>query len=270
MKQFLKQPVLYMFLLGILLFVVYRNISDFYEQRNRQIIVSADQIELLKETFVRTWNRPPTDQELDGLINNQIKEEVYFRQAVAMGLDKSDPAVKRRLRQMMELMLDDNAQVYPSEDQLREYLNANPEKFRANASISFQHVYFKADEEQEARDALQPLKEGSVATREVGRPIMIPSEFTDESSNRIQNTFGADFAAAVFDLEAGDWQGPVESAYGWHLVKISSIKKAEIPDLNDVWDAVEREWSFEKKQQLLEEQYQEIKGQYVITVETAN
>lgn len=247
--------------------VIYSNVSQYYSLHNQQIIVRASQIELLRETFTQTWNRPPTEQEMAGLINNHIKDEVYYKEAVALGLDKTDLAVKRRLRQMMELMLDDNAQVYPSEDQLREYMNANPEKFMNDAIISFQQIYFKPEEEGKARNALSGLLDDTFDEGDVGSMIMIPPQFENEINSRVESTFGKEFTTEIFELKSGDWQGPIRSAYGWHLVKINFIQEPQLPDLNEIWDEVEREWSFERKQLIMEEQYEEIRDRYTITFE---
>jgi hypothetical protein len=268
MKNFFNAPILLTTIIGIVLFILYSQVANYYEKKNRQIIVSESQIGLLKEAFTQTWNRPPTQDELQGLINNHIKDEVYYKEAVALGLDKTDPAVKRRLRQLMELILDDNAQVYPSEDQLLEYMNENSDRFKSDALISFRHVYFKPAENEIAEETLDGLQNGTIMDLEAGSMIMIPGEFENETSSVIESTFGKDFAHDVYQLEVSSWQGPIRSAYGWHLVLITSMTESELPDLNDIWDKVEREWTFERKEAIMEEQYQKIQDQYLITIET--
>ena len=268
MNNLLRAPIFLITIVGIILFILYGQVANFYDQRNRQILVSQNQIEILRETFTRTWSRSPTEQEMEAQVDNYIKDEVFFKEAVALGLDKTDPAVKRRLRQLMEIMLDDNSNVYASEDQLRSYLNEHPEKFAMDPSVSFKHLYFANEDYQTAEELIPRLKDGSVDASSVdAKMIMIASSFENESKREVERTFGTQFATGLLELEPQSWQGPVQSAYGWHLVYISELNQGILPDLNDVWDEVEREWSFERKQSLQEEQYQEIRGRYEIIIE---
>ena len=271
MKKILKlirEPLFLLFFLGFIIFFAYIRISDLVEQKQRKIHVSAGQIEMLAESFTKTWSRTPTRDELLSQIDNHVMDEIFFREAVAMGLDKTDPAVKRRLRQLMEMMLDDYASVYPSEAQLREYLTENPDKFRQDPRISFSHISFPMEARQKAMDVLTLLQDGSARAEDYrGGMVMIPDRFENESRREIERLFGGPFVSGIFELEAGDWQGPVESAYGWHLVRIGQKTEGVVPDLNDIWDQVEREWSFDMRSRIKEEQYRIMKEQYQIVVE---
>ena len=140
--KFIKEPIFLFFAIGILLYVFYIFITAQFDRKNRTITVSDSQVAVLTETFKKTWNREPSEKEIESQKENFIKDEVFYKEAVAMGLDKSDVAVKRRLRQLMELMMDDAATVYPSEDQLKIYLNEHPEKFQKDPIVSFEQKYF--------------------------------------------------------------------------------------------------------------------------------
>ena len=129
-KKVLKEPVFLFFLIGALLFIISTRATDYMDQKNRQIFISQTQIALLEETFRKTWNRSPSENELSAQIENLVKDEIFSKTAVDMGLDKTDSAIKRRLRQIMEMMMDNYATIYPAENQLRTYLSENPEKFR--------------------------------------------------------------------------------------------------------------------------------------------
>jgi len=274
MKRFLKlfrEPLFLFFFFGFLLFFVYTRISNLVEQKNRQIIVNAGQIELLAETFTKTWNRTPTKDELVSQIDNYVMDEIFFKEAVAMGLDKTDQAVKRRMRQLMEMMLDDFASVYPSEDQLQKYLSEHPDEFRRDPRISFRHIHFQMGDRQNAMDLLAGLQDGSVrAENYSGSMVMIPDRFTDESRQEIKRLFGDLFTNRIFDLDEGIWQGPVESAYGWHLVNTGQRTEGKVPELNEIWDQVEREWSFDMRRRIKEEQYQKMRESYQITIENGD
>lgn len=266
-RKVIKEPFLLFFLLGALIFIMYTRATGYIDQRNRQIYVSQDQIALLAESFQKTWNRSPTEDELKALVNNFIMDEIFFKEAVSMGLDKTDLAVKRRLRQIMEMMMDDFATIYPTENQLREYLSANPEKFRQDSRISFRHIYFPLEDEDEAIRILDRLQKGiSVEKDYTGGLLLIPDRFESETEREIERLFGGVFTRELFELETGDWTVPVESSYGWHLVKVSERIEGEVPDLNQIWDLVEREWSVERKKEIKEQQYKVMRDQYKISI----
>lgn len=266
-KTLLKEPLLLFFLIGLFAFILYTRATGYIEKNNRQITISESQIALLQESFSKTWFRTPTQDELDTQIDVYVMDEIFFREAVAMGLDKTDPAVKRRLRLVMELMLDDYTTVYPTENQLRKYLSDNPDKFREEPRISFRHLYFPFENKEEAIDLLSTLqKNNAVQEQYTGHPLLIPSEFEDESDRAIENLFGNDFAVEILKVEGNKWNGPLESAYGWHLVNVGQLTKGELPDLNDIWEKVESEWAAERKIEMKEEQYAMMKEQYTISI----
>lgn len=261
-----REPVVLFLLFGVVLFIVYEWTTSYYELQNKKITVTEGQIQLLTETFTKTWNREPTEKELDALIENFIKDEIYYKEAVALGLDKSDVAVKRRLRQIMEMMMDEMATVYPSEDQLKQYLSENPDKFRQDPSISFRHIYFSSDNRESALEVLVKLKDTlPVDERQFDGLALIPNEFSEETYRGIERLFGKAFTEEVFKLKPGIWEGPVESAYGYHLVFISQLTEGFVPELSEIWDEVEREWSVERKAQVKDQQYQKIKERYTVS-----
>ena len=263
--KIIREPISLFIILGVLLFIIYEWTTFYYEQKNKRITVTDVQIEVLKETFTKTWNREPTEQELNAQIENFIKDEIFYKEAVALGLDKSDIAVKRRLRQIMEMMMDDMATVYPSEDQLKKYLSENPDKFRRDPVISFRHIYFSTDNREQAEEILGKLRDSLPVNEEsIDGLALIPNELYQEHFSGVERLFGNSFTEEVFKLEAGSWQGPIESAYGFHLVLISQITQGFVPDLSEIWDEVEREWSVEKKMQVKDQQFQRIKANYTI------
>ena len=153
--KYLKHPLLVFIILGTLTFIIYSKVSGFIESRNKKIYVSNAQIDILREDYFRTWNRYPTEIEMQNQINGHIMDQIFYKEAVAMGLDRSDIAVKKRLRQLMEMMLDDYTTVYATEQQLQDYLRSNPDKFREESMISFSHLYFKVDERELALKVLK-------------------------------------------------------------------------------------------------------------------
>lgn len=266
--RIIREPVFLFFTLGFLLFFVYTQTSNYYRNKNKTILINPEQIGLLQETFKKTWNRDPSDEEMEALIDNYIMDEIFFKEARAMGLDKSDPAIKRRLRQLIEMMVDEMTVVYPSEDQLNRYLQENQDKFRLDPTISLRQVYFQYDNKNDAIDIMQKLNNGvKVNENKMGTVSMLQEVFKDETYRNIERVFGREFADAVFKLETKSWQGPVESAYGWHIVYISKITQGYVPELKEIWDQVEREWTLERKNELKEIQYSNLKEKYNIRFE---
>ena len=268
LKKIIKEPIILFFLMGTLIYILYTLTADFIDKKNRKIFVSKAQIGLLEESFSKTWNRNPTENEFSAQIENHIMDEIFFKEAVAMGLDKTDLAVKRRLRQIMEIMLDEYTTIYPTEVQLRKYLSEHPDKFRREPRISFRHIYYPLEEKEKAINFLSSLQKGLEVDENMVRGLfLIPGQFEDESKREIEKLFGNSFTQKLFELETGNWQGPVESAYGWHLVILSQRIEGIVPDLNEIWDIVEREWSVERKKVMKEEQYKIMRKQYDVIIE---
>ncbi len=267
LKILAREPVILFFLLGTFLYISYNQLTNYFDSKSREIIVDQNEILLLEESFRKTWNREPTQNEIDNLIGNRVMDEIFFKEAVAMGLDKTDPAVKRRLRQIMELMLDNFSTIYPTESQLRKYLSENPEKFQKAPRLSFRHLYFPLEDKQIALEFLSGLQKGITKPEDhPGGLYLIPSSFEDESQNEIERLFGEKFSQEILAIEVGSWKGPVESAYGWHLLKVSDFVDSELPPLDKIWDAVEREWSVERKKEIKDEQYKVLRDHYDVTV----
>jgi len=268
--NFIREPIFQFFAIGLLLFFIYTFITSQTDERERTIVVSEAQVGLLVETFEKTWNREPTETELKAQIENYIKDEVFFKEAVAMGLDKSDPAVKRRLRQMMELMMDDAATIIPSEAQLQNYLEEHQDIFMEDPDISFSHIFFQMDDKAPAEKYLSNLNRKLLVDKsKVARLSLIPESFDHEKNYSIDRLFGNSFAEKIFTLEINKWQGPINSAYGWHLVYITEIVPGTVPELENVWDEVEREWANEQKKIKTEALYQSIKAGYKIKYDYA-
>jgi hypothetical protein len=266
--KILREPILLFFILGFLLFILYERASAYVDRFNKQIYVSQSQVALLEETYTNTWNRPPGEEELDALINDFIMDEIYYKEAVLMGLDKTDLTVKRRLRQIMEMMIDDYATIYPSEDQLRMYLEENPEKFRQENRISFRQLQFSVQEKEKASQFLARMQASERAYDDyTGGLLLLPEYHENALSYEVEKAFGAYFSTRVFEMETGVWSGPLESPFGWHLIYIFEIQEGEVPELEDVWDLVEREWTVERKNEIKEEGYKVLREKYNIVVE---
>ncbi len=274
--RLLREPLVHFLVLGLGLFLLFGIVGDSDDAPTGRIVVSNARVAQLNEIFSRTWQRPPTEQELAGLIEDHIREEVYYREALAMGLDRDDTIVRRRLRQKLEFFTDDLvAAVAPTEKQLEAYLSEHADRFRVPATLSFRQIYFNRDRrgEQATRDAealLARLDETSseVDATRYGDALMLPRDYEGVSAPDIGRDFGNGFAAALADLPVGRWSGPVESGFGLHLVFVRDRRPGSLPALADVRRVVEREWRNARREEAGEAFYRTLRERYVVSVES--
>ncbi len=275
MKKFLHEPLLHFLLLGAAIFAVYSQVSKRSATEPGKIVVSAGQVAAMAEGFVRTWRRPPTAEELDGLIRDRVQEEVYSREAMALGLDRDDSIIRRRLRQKMEFLTDDVAALAePTEEELNAYLTAHAETFRQQRQFTFRQVYLNPERRgpKLAGDTGQLLAQlqqaGAPAdVSELGDSFLLENNFQSLPSAEVGKQFGENFAARLAELPTGQWQGPVESGYGVHLVCISERTDGRVPALAEVRETVRREWANTRRLETNEKFYQELLKRYVVTIE---
>lgn len=275
-RRWAREPLLHFILLGGLLFLAYRWWGDEGE-RSSEIVVSARTISSLSQAFTRTWQRPPTQQELDGLVEQHIKDEIYYREALAAGLDRDDTIVRQRLRQKMEFLQEDiAAQIEPSEAELRAYLERNAARYLSQARVTFAHVYLSSDRrgERVAADAerlLAQLRASSPSSVPAGAgdPFPLALTFEDIEADQLDRLFGTGFSAQLATLPQAEWSGPVKSGYGLHLVRVVGYSPAAPPAFAAIRAALARDWSAERREQLAAEFYRELRRRYDVTVEAA-
>jgi hypothetical protein len=275
MKKLMREPLVCFLVLGAGLFVVHHLVSGPGGGRPSNIVVTRGQVDQLISGFAKAWQRPPTSEELAGLIRDRVREEVYCREATAMGLDKDDTIIRRRLRQKMEFVSDDVATVIaPTDADLIAYLQAHPDAFRLSGRFTFTHVYLQPAKHGEhlsrdAQDLLARLKQlGSRADVSLlGDAFLLERQFTAVPYDEVAGQFGDPFAARLTTLSPGQWQGPVESGYGVHLVWLSQRTEPRLPALAEVRDAVRREWDNARRLDANENFYRELLKRYTVTVE---
>lgn len=276
MKALLRDPLVHFLLLGAGLFALYRLVAG-EDLGPKEIVVTARTVEGLADNWQRVWLRPPTQIELDRLIDDYVREEVLYRAALAAGLDRDDTIVRRRLRQKMEFVTDDlAAQVEPTDAELQGYLDRHPDAFRHAARVSFEHIYFSRDRrgtrvEADAAAALAQL-EPVAATREVaklGDSIALASSYEGIAVDELDRLFGDGFAAQLIELPLGRWAGPSESGYGLHLVRMTAVTPGALPLLAEIRDQVAREFLAERRRRVADEFYRKLRAGYSVTVEPA-
>jgi len=272
MKKWLKEPLLHFIVVGALVFFLFSmvNKDESYFDDNK-IVVSIAKIDRLSANWSKKWNRPPTKTELKGLVESYIKEEGYYREALALGLDQNDTILRRRLMQKMEFLSNDLAELNsPDESALNKYFIDNQEKYKLPDRVSFTHIYFSWEKrgEKVVEDAMSVLS-GLNALRapELGDSFMMQYDFVQETPFEVERLFGKEFAEQLFKSEINTWQGPIESGYGLHLVQISEKIDSRMPDLASVIDKVRTDLMFERRQKMNKEIYERFKERYEIVVE---
>ncbi len=273
--RLLREPLLHFFALGAGIFLLFGLIGDSDEDQRYEVIVKAGQIDRLVEGWKKTRMRAPTVFELEGLIAEHIREEIYYREALAMGLESNDMIIRRRLRQKMEFLSQDlTVQADPTEAELQTYLLENASAFRIEPRITFRHIYLSVDKRGDDThgDALRLLAElrggdGAIDTATLGDPLPLARDYESLPGSDLKSLFGRDFAARLLTLERGAWQGPVRSGYGLHLVFVRERTEARMPELAQVRDAVERDWREVRRRATIEALYRRIREHYTVVVE---
>jgi hypothetical protein len=278
MKRLLKEPLVHFLVLGAGLFVAYHLTPKSRSPGEPgKIVVTQGEIEHLASGFTRSWQRPPTSEELAGLLRDRVREEVYCREAIAMGLDKDDTIIRRRLRQKLEFVSEDIAAMAPPTDaQLEAYLRAHADTFRVPQRFTFSQVYLNpqlhGDGEHLRRDAGQLLAQlnqagGKADLSATGDAFLLDREFEGMALGEVAKQFGEEFAAQLSKIAVGKWQGPIESGYGMHLVQVRKCTQESLPVLAEVRYAVRREWENARRLEENERFYQELLKRYTVTIE---
>jgi hypothetical protein len=271
--RLLREPLVHFLLIGAALFLVSRWRSG--PAGDTRIVVTRAKIEQLATGFTRTWQRPPTERELTGLVEDFIKEEVYVREAQQMGLDRDDTIIRRRLRQKLEFLTEDALEAAaPGDEDLRGYLKTHPDAFRVEPRVAFRQVVLDRNRrgaavESDARALLARLSllKGGADYAAMGDSRMLPPAVELSPQSDVARVFGQAFAAKVASLAPGAWTGPIESGYGLHLVQVTGRVEGRLPELSEVRDAVEREWRTAQRKERSEALFRSLLARYKVVVE---
>jgi hypothetical protein len=258
-------------LLGLSLFGLFEIINGGSEEDGKEKIVVTDgQTTSMILNFEKVRQRSPSSHELNGLIQGYVREEVLYRQALAMGLDQNDPIVRRRMSQKMDYLAQDLASMEePADQDLQAFLDENRDSYRQPDRYTFQQVYFSANKRGEAthgdaQAVLRQLKIHEIEIENLGDSLMVSNGFVQETENEIKRILGEHFFESMAKLSIGSWQGPIDSAFGMHLVRIDEFIVGEFPALQEVRRQVLRDWSAQKRDQVSEELYRTLRQQYLV------
>jgi len=271
-SKMFREPLVHFLLIGALLFVIFDVVGEGGVDRDARIVITAQDQEQLIAIWMKQWRRPPTAQEFQGLLEAHVREQVLYREAMAMGLDEGDTIIRRRLAQKMEFLAQDIGDaVKPSEDELAAFLGDNLDRFVFPARYTFSHVYVSRDRRGDAAEGfaettLEKLRAGA-DPEGLGDRFMLQRHFDRRSQSEIAQQFGSVFAERLVELEHGVWQGPVVSGYGLHLVRIEGWVEDRIPLLEEVRRKVFDEFMSRRRKQADREMYLRFRENYEIVIE---
>ena len=271
----LREPLVHFLILGGALFLLGTWLDDDTAPAANEIVVTPGVVEHLSAGFARTWQRPPTPDELRNLIEDHVREEVYYREALALGLDRDDQIVRRRMRQKIEFLTDALSEgSAPSDSVLQAFMDENGDRYWVEARAAFRHVYFNYDRRgpDVGTDAERFLAEVEgkpvgAAPPDAGDPFLMPLEVELSWESQISRMFGSDFTERVLELPTGRWAGPVASGYGLHVVFVTERTDPRYPELTEVRDRVLSDWQRTRRDEISDAAYERLRERYEVSIE---
>ncbi len=263
--QALREPLVHFLATGMLLFLVAGPGNDAVD---KTITVSEDQVTQLATQWEQSWKRPPTPREIDGLIQDYVKDEVYYREALRLGLDDNDPIVRRRMRSKLEFLSSAEADApssVPSDAELEDWLKKNSTRYVVDPVYDIHQIFLGQNTARS--DAVLAKLRGGADPASLSEGISLPGTLTATSKSEIARQFGDDFAAALAAIKPGAWSGPIPSGFGFHLVRVDKVTAAKRPALSDVRQSVENDWRNANRQQREADSFRTMLVRYDVNIE---
>lgn len=262
----LSDPLIHFLLIGAAVFGLYALTAPPVPTPQAEIVVTAADVARLKAQFRTTWNRDPAPTELDGLLENLIREEVLYREAKLFGLDQNDQVIRLRLRQKAELLLSQPSGLpAPTEAQLRAHFEISVSNYTLPSTISFQQLFLGERTQAEIAGVLAALNSGA-DTGTLGTPSLLPNVMSPSRQSEVDRMFGAGFFAVASAAPLGEWTGPVKSAFGQHVIRITGVTHPKVPPFESVRALVEADLLRIESEKAKEAAYQMLKARYRIDV----
>lgn len=259
-RRLLREPLVHFLLAGAAIYLGLAWFGNPVDPASRTISLSDDERAGIALGFERTVGRPPTDAEMDGLIERWVREEVLYREALRLGLDRDDAVVRRRLSTKMDELASASAETESVSDKtLEEWLEAHPQRFVDDGTVSFDQLYFASEEAaSNAKSQVSPR----------GFPISLPATVDARDRREVRDIFGQQFAEGLAQLSPGEtWQGPIPSGFGWHLVRLRARETGKVPPLAEVRDRVEADWRNATIAERRERAYRVLRDAYRVRVD---
>jgi len=276
MTKLSREPLVHFILLGTLLFAGHMFWQRHVDKADYTIAVTVEEMERQALIFAGENRRQPTDEDLKALLFSHVEEQVLMREAERLGLGEDDTIIRRRLAQKMRFIIEDvEAPTLPIESNLKIWFDANIDKFISAETRSFSHIYLSPEEHGEgleatAQDILSNLENGSEDWVSQGDPFMLKRNFKSLSAIETTRLFGPTFSKGVFGLTGVSWQGPIESAFGLHLIRVEAISPKVTPSFEDIRKQVETAWQEEAQRSTNQAALKKLIQKYKVDVQDAS
>jgi len=267
LRRIAREPLVHFLAAGLLVFAFasWRGIA--VDPADRTIAIDESRVTWLTRQFEQTWQRAPNPPEIDQLIRDYIKEEIYYREALRMGLDQDDAIIRRRLRSKMEFLAAAAVEsATPSDAELQNWFVRNAPRYATDARVSFDQIFLGTPQDGQAAAMTARLNKGASA-QGLGQSISLPPSLNRASRADIATTFGDDFADALIVGKVGQWTGPVSSGFGSHIVRISAIEPGQKPSFESVRERVENDWRAATLIARQDKAYQTLLDAYTVRIE---
>ncbi|PKI18213.1 peptidyl-prolyl cis-trans isomerase [Colwellia sp. 12G3] len=272
-KKILTEPLLHFILIALLFFVLYELINPNVADDSKIITISDNRIEQLKKGFEKTWTRKPTKQELDKIIESYALDEIYAREAKALGLGENDEVIRRRLRQKMEFILQDMSVLQqPSTEELNSYYQRNIDNYKQDNQYSFEQVYIMDSRPKNQLAELLTQQKQRILLGKVpqGDTSMLPTTLDNKYSHQINRQFGIGFNAALDEAPFNQWVGPIKSGLGLHFIKVSQRNTGTASALSEIKDRVIKDWRYQQNKIFIANYQMSLLKQYQLNIENNN
>ena len=277
-KRLLHEPLVHFLALGAALFVLYALVNPgAVAGRTTRIDVGPNELGWIETTWLQQYRRAPTEAELKALVDDYVRDEVLYREALAMGLDRDDIIVKRRMAQKLGFLTEDAAsQRPPTRAEIEQYFAANGERYRLPPRLTFTHIYFSTDRRgaaarADAERVLGTLRRAGAPARapELGDRFMLQYDFAERSRDEIATLFGGPFAESLFALPTDTtWQGPLASGFGVHLVRVVGRTPGRMPALDEVAPLVTHDFEFQRGADANARRYAVLRARYSVHIDS--
>ena len=248
MKRILSDPLFAFLIISFLIFGYFAMVNDNSDLRDSSIVMTDSDIERLIDIYQRTWNNPPDSIALKRLIDQELKNEIFYKEGLKMNLDHNDEIIRRRLVQKYEFLMKDiiSDSVQPEESQLKEYYQLNQERYQTETSYSMEQYYFSPDKPGDpklrAKRFYELVSTNNIDPRDQSDPLHLPTQQIDKTANQLMQTFGAAFVESLVEVTDIGWQRPILSGYGWHVINLINSQAPETLSYESVTEQVAQDY----------------------------
>ncbi|MDN3651423.1 peptidyl-prolyl cis-trans isomerase [Thalassotalea ponticola] len=235
------------------------------------IIIDQQELDHLTSLWKLQWKKEPQTKDLKAIIDNYLRQEVFYREALKIKLDHNDAIIRKRLAQKMEAVANDLSTLMspPTEQALMDYFQSNQSLFMLPPAVQFEQVLFLSDEpnvETSISQVLKTLQQGEPIPETRSQKLAVSNNWELTPQNIIDNSFGKSFREALNTAPLNTWFGPVDSGYGKHLVKVVYRQDSTLPDFEQVKEYVAREYEYQSVLQAQDKIYKDLLENYTVMI----